>query len=268
MPLQDKRSAACTVLAPRLAGLLDGELSEDERRELDAHLQSCPDCAAELELERWVRSGLRSAGAQLETPAGLSRRVQTALAAATARPPIWRRVLPYAAVAAALVIAALAGLLVLANAQAPGQALLRRAVTAHQQVTLGATPVSFASDNTNAVSAWVKRQSGQEFEVPSLSSAGYQLVGARLDSTVAPSAVTLVYRGPGGLVSCVILPSTLPGALRAPLSAFSPGVRTASVENLPVASWVEFDGTYILTADLQPAQLAQLARVAAGSGSD
>jgi anti-sigma factor RsiW len=42
-----------------LSAYLDGELSRDDRLDVDAHLQVCPECRSDLEAERDVRQLLR-----------------------------------------------------------------------------------------------------------------------------------------------------------------------------------------------------------------
>jgi mycothiol system anti-sigma-R factor len=257
----------CAALSTRLAALLDGELSLPERRELEAHLRTCPRCAAELEQERAARSVLRDAAARMEAPAYLRSRVESSLARAAVRRSAWRRLLPFTGLAAAIAILAIAGFLVIAIRQMPSQELLRRVATAHHQETLSAAPVSFSSSDEAAVDAWLEQQNGEQVDIPSLEAAGYRLLGARLDPSIAPHAVTIVYDSANGRLTCVILPAAQPSWLKVPLEALHPSVHAASTAGAGLASWAEPDGMYVMAADLQPAAVATLAQIATARGS-
>jgi anti-sigma factor RsiW len=252
----------CTVEGARLAALLDNELPLPDQRALELHLRTCPRCRAELELQQRARTLLRDAAAHMEAPASLQRRVAGALAQAPVRVPMRRRVLPYAGIAAVLVLVALTGALLAAMRQSPSPQLLQRAARAHAQQTLSAAPVSFTSDSPDAVSAWVARQTGGRIDVPDLDTAGFQLAGARLDPTIAPRAVTVVYQSPAGRLSCVIVPSPLPSWLSTPLGVLHSGTETASIDRTQLAAWAAPDGTYVLAGALSPAALASLAHTA------
>ena len=58
----------CREIRLNLVAYLDGEVDEDERARIEAHLASCPDCAAALVELRALPSGLHDA-----VPAGLAR---------------------------------------------------------------------------------------------------------------------------------------------------------------------------------------------------
>lgn len=45
----------CSKYMDLCSAMIDGEITREEKRELEAHLESCPDCAAYLEDLRWMR---------------------------------------------------------------------------------------------------------------------------------------------------------------------------------------------------------------------
>jgi hypothetical protein len=83
----------CSDARPLLDALADGELDDDALR---AHVDSCPDCARELEARRAFSARLSGAFEGVEPPAGGRARVSAALAAAGRR----SRFLPALAAAA------------------------------------------------------------------------------------------------------------------------------------------------------------------------
>lgn len=104
--------SGCESYEPRVSALLDGALEEPERRELEAHLASCPACRAYLEDLKTIQTAIREL--DVPAPAGFAGRVmdkiqsepQPAKRAKTIRLSHWRR---WAAAAAccALVLAGL-----------------------------------------------------------------------------------------------------------------------------------------------------------------
>ncbi len=261
--------AACAGFSARLAALLDDELPLPERYQVEQHLQTCARCAEDLEMTRAARALLRETATRIETPPYLRQQVQAKLvAAARQRSPSWR-VVAFAAMAAALVVLAAFGFGAFVAPRIADEALFQRVALAHQQETLSAQPVAFASNDATAVRAWLRQQDGKPVDVPSLDSAGFQLVGARLDTTIAPQAATLVYQGPDGLLSCVVLPSASPPRwLPSPSAARHPGLQAVSVAQLQLAAWTTADGTYVMAGDFPPAELALLAQTALTSDSD
>ena len=268
MDEQQASDPTCALLNDRLAALLDDELSLPGRRELELHLKACSRCATELALERHARTVLRNVATLLEAPAPLRRRVRSVLAAVPERPPAWQRLPPFAGFAAAVVLVVAMGALRLASRETPSRQLLENVARAHELETLGPVPVSFASSDPAAVATWLRHQSGEEVDIPALDSDGYRLLGARLDPAVALHAVTLVYTGPGGVVTCAIAPSTPLSWLRIALGWVPPDAHVAETDETELAAWVTSDGTYVLAGNLQPAILLLLARAAGARGPE
>jgi anti-sigma factor (TIGR02949 family) len=90
----------CADLHGYLDSYLSGELPPETRREIAAHLETCPSCTAEWHERARLRAGVRSAVRATPVPAGLDARVRRAVRNAPARPQTGL----YAVAAAALVI--------------------------------------------------------------------------------------------------------------------------------------------------------------------
>jgi hypothetical protein len=69
----------CDEMRDRLSPYLEGELSESERKALEAHLGECADCAALLAVLRESVASLRAAP-EADPPPHLARRIQEAVA--------------------------------------------------------------------------------------------------------------------------------------------------------------------------------------------
>jgi len=86
-----------------LAGLVDGTLTPAERAELQAHLDGCERCRAELALAESAAQALRSLP-ELDAPWGLGREAIAEAGKGAARPDRSRRFAMVAGIAAALIL--------------------------------------------------------------------------------------------------------------------------------------------------------------------
>ena len=118
--------AACRKVRADLDSYLSHELPEEASRAVERHLESCPECGAELETRARVRTQLRSAVRGAAVPAGLEAKVRRALrGVATGNVPRPRTGLwAVAAAAAAILCVILVGQLRLQ--MNPEQAILRK----------------------------------------------------------------------------------------------------------------------------------------------
>jgi anti-sigma factor (TIGR02949 family) len=72
----------CDALVAQLWDYLDGELSPDRVRALEAHLADCSQCTGHVHFERTVLNAIRHARHDAVDPERLTTRVRHALAAA------------------------------------------------------------------------------------------------------------------------------------------------------------------------------------------
>src|SRR5450755_637406 len=89
----------------KLDTYLDGELSADEMRGLDAHLRSCPSCAADVLAKLQVKRAIHSAGKRYRPSPEFRERMRRSIAKKPQRSPI-RMWLSAAAAVSLLLVAA------------------------------------------------------------------------------------------------------------------------------------------------------------------
>ncbi|HTE85731.1 MAG TPA: zf-HC2 domain-containing protein [Dehalococcoidia bacterium] len=251
----------CPETGVKLAALLDGELPQHEQIQLEEHLRRCSDCAADLARQRAAQIALRTLAVSLQPPAQLRNRVTAGLNRRAQGNATRRRLIFFGGLAAALGLCA-----IFAQSRAagptPSVSVLARVVAEHKEETQGATPVSFASADAAQVAAWARSGTGEYFEVPSFEAAGYRLLGARVEPSVAPRAVTLVYEGDSGRLTCTVVPITDPLERLLALRAATAPTKATRIQGETVASWRDKDTTYVLVADLDADALLGLARLA------
>src|SRR5580704_224164 len=86
---------SCELTKRFVPGYLDGELDLVRTIEMEAHLQSCGDCARELESQQGLRAALQRASLAYSVPQDLRDRIQSSLRDSTpnessGRVPGWR----------------------------------------------------------------------------------------------------------------------------------------------------------------------------------
>ena len=83
----------CEEASILLHALIDGELDAGHAREVEAHIGSCPACAAQLREFQEFRTGMRPAGLRYAAPAALRARIEGKLPAPRAATASRRSVL-------------------------------------------------------------------------------------------------------------------------------------------------------------------------------
>ena len=73
-PLEDCGGQPCSATLKRLSEVLDRELSPEQLRTVQAHLDACPECADVKDFELMIREKMRSSGAQ-QAPEQLAARL-------------------------------------------------------------------------------------------------------------------------------------------------------------------------------------------------
>lgn len=82
-PIDAAVGGDCSAMIARLDHFLDGELTEQRRTKIQAHLDGCPTCYSAFDFEAELRIVVRSR-AYTEVPADLASRIRLALGSASA----------------------------------------------------------------------------------------------------------------------------------------------------------------------------------------
>lgn len=248
-----------------LTALLDGALTADERAQMEDHVRRCTTCSGDLARQRLAHLALHAAAGNLAAPAELRARVAGGLGRQGWLASV-RRVVAAAGVAAAIAVAAVGVWRLNATTGHASSSTAVQVARAHRQETLSATPVAFVSADPAAVARWVRTQTGREVAVPDFGGAGYHLLGVRTESGVSRGAVSLVYAGAGGRVTCTILDgdASLGAAFSAPPGA--PSVHTIRQDGVTEAMWLEPGTTYLMASELQPQEMLPLIAAFNGPG--
>jgi anti-sigma factor RsiW len=190
---------ACADKEALLQGLLDGELDAANAAAMEAHVQLCAGCAAELARLESLRRLLRAPGVGFRAPEDLRARIEAELDAAALptapaplprrRPPRWLPGAGLAALAATLVL----GVAVLAPR--PEQlALEDQVVSGHIRSLQASHLTDVATSDRHTVKPWFNGRIDFAPPVQDLAAQGFPLAGGRLDYLHDREVAALVYR--------------------------------------------------------------------------
>jgi anti-sigma factor RsiW len=258
-------------LRSTLQDFLDGRLDAARRGEVQAHLEACPQCRAELEALRWVRDVALKQLADEELPPALAERVATALDAADrqARPaasPIFGRPWRRWVAAGALVTAAL----VLLLSWPPRGDLADAVANDFAAYSSGALELDLRSSDGEAVES-LFAAGGIEFRtrVFDLGMMQYQLVGGRIHRLRSRPSALFAYRGAGGRsLVCQMYEGRL-GELPRPDEVRQHDGITFQVYRagrVTLVFWQEGAVICVLASDAESEAVIQLAYAKAGKG--
>jgi anti-sigma factor RsiW len=174
--------------------LIDGELDAGHAREVEAHLASCPGCAAQLRDYRVMRQALSAPALRHQATAGLRARIEGTLPSRRAAAPSRRSLLQGLAMGSVLSGALAAGLVVFVMRQEEDQRILGDVVSAHLRSLQGDHLIDVQSSDQHTVKPWFNGRLDLAPPVIDLTAQGFTLIGGRLDYVDGRPVAAIVYK--------------------------------------------------------------------------
>jgi anti-sigma factor RsiW len=258
----DQRQLTCEEAQPLLRPGSRGQLDQQTRTDLDAHLASCAGCRAVGEEERALDILLEERLPQYPAPLALKRRLQGRLPAPT---PVRRR----SSWAGGLALAAAAGISLFAWRALPpaaGSPLVAEAVADHLRVIYRDRPVDIESGGPHQVKPWFTGR--LDFALPSVFGGNdeFTLAGGSVGYFHDRQAAVLVYKRQLHTISLLVFRAQ---GLSFPAGTSRVGSLTASVaqqRGFSTVLWQDGELGYALVSDLSPPELVRLGQlIAAGT---
>ena len=242
---------------------LDGELDAARDLEVAQHLEGCLECSREFERARAMRSRLRSGEFHYAAPAGLEARVRSALASErrsvrTATP----RRMRWSLIAAPLALAALLLVMFAPSMMRPAASdlIAQEVAASHVRSLMASHLIDVASTDQHTVKPWFAGKLDFSPVVKDFASAGFPLIGGRLDYIDNHTAAAVVYQHGKHVINLFMWPESQGEGSDAFKTLSRNGYNLESFSKEGMQCW--------LVSDMQASELDRLARLIAGeSGS-
>jgi anti-sigma factor RsiW len=175
---------------------LDGELDLVRNLEIEAHLNDCQPCAQAYNELRSLHSAVSDTALRFQPPAALRNRVRSAIrdeSKVTNRSSrlSWRWIIP--AMSGVVVIVALS-FLALQNRPSTSDLIAQEIVSSHVRSLMEKHLTDVPSSDQHTVKPWFDGRLDFSPPVKDLASAGFSLVGGRLDYVDNRPVAALVYQ--------------------------------------------------------------------------
>jgi anti-sigma factor RsiW len=220
----------CDEASVLLHALIDGELDAGHARDVEAHIASCPSCAAQLREFLEFRKAMMPASLRHAAPASLRGRIEGKLPKPRAAVASRRSVIKGFAVGATASALAASGLLVMVMRADDERRVLGEVVSAHLRSLQAQHLTDVLSSDQHTVKPWFNGKVDVAPPVIDLTAQGFTLLGGRLDYVDAKPVAAIVYRRRVHVINLFCAPA--PGA-----SAGS--AKMESLQGFNVRRWTE-----------------------------
>ena len=190
---------------------LDGELDLVRSLEVEAHLKDCQTCAQGYNELRGLHSAVSDTALRFEPPAALRNRIRSVVrdeseTANRSSRVYWRWLIP--AVSGAVLLIVALSLIALLSRPSTSDLMAQEIVSSHVRSLMEKHLTDVPSSDRHTVKPWFDGRLDFSPPVKDLASAGFNLVGGRLDYIGNRPVAALVYQHQQHYINVFVWPST------------------------------------------------------------
>jgi anti-sigma factor RsiW len=226
-----------------LHALLDGELDAGHAREVEAHIDGCPRCAAQLRSYREMSSAVSDADLHYTAPLALRRRIEAALP--QPRVTSRRSLLKGFAMGSAVSAIAATGLVAVVLRNDDEQRIQSEVVSAHLRSLQAGHLTDVLSTDQHTVKPWFNGRLDVAPPVIDLTALGFTLIGGRLDYVDGRALGAVVYKRRSHVINLFV----------AQAATAEHRARTETVQGFNIRRWSERGLNYWAVSDLSADEL-------------
>ena len=178
--------------AAKLDTYLDGELSSQEMLDLDGHLKTCTDCAAEVLHRVQLKRAVKAGGQRFRPRPEFRQRIRQQIADKPKR-SLWR---VWAIATAVLATLLLSGVLTIhyRELQSTRHETYSEIADLHVATLASTNPVDVVSTDRHTVKPWFQGKLPFTFNLPELQNTDFTLVGGRVTYLEQAPGAHLIYQ--------------------------------------------------------------------------
>jgi len=234
---------------------VDGELDIVRSLEIEAHLNDCRACTQAYNELRSLHSAISDTALRFEPPAALRNRVRSAVrneseAANRSSHLSWRWMIPVGSFAVLVIV--VVSLLALLNRPSTSDLVAQEIVSSHVRSLMEKHLTDVPSSDQHTVKPWFDGRLDFSPPVKDLASAGFSLVGGRLDYIGNRPVAALVYQHRQHYINVFVWPSA---------GASDASGRALVRQGYNLINWTNSGMNYWATSDLNLAELQQFVQL-------
>jgi anti-sigma factor RsiW len=245
---------ACEAWKLQLDTYLDGELPSEQMRALDAHVHSCPSCAADALLRVQMKRQIHAVGKRFTPTPEFRKRMQQRIAAKPGRSSVGLTWVMASAVVAVLAVIGLATV-DREREHARSEQIYGEVADLHVATLASSAPVDVISSDRHTVKPWFQGKIPFAFDLPELQNSEFSLLGGRMTYLDQTPGAHLIYEVRKHRISVLVFQER---SLRGRLDQNSPVTRKLSFN---MESWSQGGLRYFVLGDASAADINDLAKL-------
>jgi mycothiol system anti-sigma-R factor len=253
----------CTQTRNYMHGHLDRELDPVTATAIEQHLQSCAACRQAYDQQSSLKAAIKRHAAYYTAPGDLADRIRAKADKITGnRPkttgwPRWQWLNLVTAVAVTAAVTWIAALQL--RNPSNDEIIAEQVVAGHARSVLTGHLADVASSDQHTVKPWLSSKLDFSPPVTDLTSAGFPLVGGRLEYLDKRPVAALVYGHRQHLINLFVWPD--------PKARNATPMRTLSKHGYHLLHWTDAGMTFWAISDLNPAEITTFAETYASARS-